>query len=119
MNVWKILNLARTCGTSKRARFVFILSISLAVAIPLFASASDPATAPSTQTSANPALVEAQKDWAAAIAAWKIGQFDEALAEGQAALALLKSVYGDQDNSQVAEVLTGVGTCLFRMERYD
>jgi tetratricopeptide (TPR) repeat protein len=86
----------------------------------LIASASEPATAPSTQVSTRDAAISlARAHWALAIGDWNNGQLDRALTEGQATLDAYQTAYGDRDDPDVARTLTGVASCLLRLDRAD
>ncbi len=115
MNSW-IMSKQRTT----RARLARSL-IPIALVVTLFrgiAPASEPTTAPSTQAS-DPAITQARADWAAAVADWKKGRLDLALAGVQATLDAYHKVYGNQDNADIAQTLTGQGDCLWLLNRAD
>ncbi|MGD0388698.1 MAG: tetratricopeptide repeat protein [Tepidisphaeraceae bacterium] len=98
------------------------LAVAFFGAVGLVASASESATAPSTRISPSDrdaVIAQARAHWASAVGDWRSGQFDRALTEGQATLDLYHKVYGEQDNLDVAMALTGVGTCLWDLNRDD
>jgi CHAT domain-containing protein len=86
--------------------------IAIISAFAPMALAIEPATVPSSQ-----AIADAHAQWAAAVADWNKGQLDRALTESQATLDAYQKIYGTQDNPDVAQTLTGVASCLFRLDR--
>jgi len=96
------------------------LLLALVGAVCAIASASEPATVPSTQISTrDAAIAQARAHWASAIGYWNNGQLDRALTEGQATLDAYQTAYGDRDDPDVARTLTGVASCLLRLDRAD
>jgi hypothetical protein len=77
-----------TASAIRRIPLLFqaALSIALLGAVGVIASASESATAPSSQVSSDrdAALAQARAHWASALGAWNSGQLDRALSEGQA-----------------------------------
>ena len=127
MGSWTMLNrraiLDSTASAIRRIPLLFqaALSIALLGAVGVIASASESATAPSSQVSSDrdAALAQARAHWASALGAWNSGQLDRALSEGQATLDAYQKVYGDRDDPDVARTLSGVAVCLLRLDRAD